>query len=251
MPTLPSPRRCREGGSTYFGRYPICAGESFEMAIRVLVVDDHPVILQGLQGMISTLDGIEVVGEAHSGQEAIDRALEVGPDVLLMDVRLPELNGLEAMRRLREKMPEVKVVFITVSDSDLYLVEALRWGANGYLTKGSSRDLIGDALRAAMRGGCTLSENLVAKAFGAIARAAVNLGKPEVEGELPPIVDLTPRELDVLRLVAKGLTNRAICQQLNLAEVTIKKHVQSIMSKMGVRDRTQAALRGVRLGLID
>ena len=221
------------------------------MAIKVLVVDDHPVILQGLQGMISSLEGIEVVGEARSGQEAISKALELEPDVLLMDVRLPELNGLEAMRRLREKMPDIKVVFITVSDSDLYLVEALRWGANGYLTKGSSRDLIGDALRGAMRGGCTLSENLVAKAFGAIARAAVNLGKPEVEGELPPIVDLTPRELDVLRLVAKGQTNRSICQELNLAEVTIKKHVQSIMSKMGVRDRTQAALRGVRLGLID
>ena len=201
--------------------------------------------------MLSSLPDIEVVGEARSGQEAIDRALEVVPDVLLMDVRLPELNGLEAMRRLREKMPDVKVVFITVSDSDLYLVEALRWGANGYLTKGSSRDLIGDAIRGSVRGGCTLSESLVQKAFGAIARAAVNLGKPDIEGELPPIVELTPRELDVLRLVAKGMTNRSICKDLNLAEVTIKKHVQSIMSKMGVRDRTQAALRGVRLGLID
>ena len=221
------------------------------MAIRVLVVDDHPVILQGLQGMLSSLEGIEVIGEAHTGQQAIDRALELEPDVLLMDVRLPEINGLEAMRRLREKMPEVKVVFITVSDSDLYLVEALRWGANGYLTKSSSRDLIGDAIRGAMRGGCTLSESLVQKAFGAIARAAVNLGKPDIEGELPPIVELTPRELDVLRLVAKGMTNRSICKELNLAEVTIKKHVQSIMGKMGVKDRTQAALRGVRLGLID
>lgn len=221
------------------------------MPIKVLVVDDHPVILQGLQGMLASLDGIEVVGEARGGQEAIDRSLEVQPDVVLMDVRLPDLNGLEAMRRLREKLPEVKVVFITVSDSDLYLVEALRWGANGYLTKGSSQELIGDAIRGAVRGGCLLSEALVQKAFGAIARAAVNLGKPEVEGELPPIVELTPRELDVLRLVAKGMTNRTICKELNLAEVTIKKHVQSIMGKMGVKDRTQAALRGVRLGLID
>lgn len=221
------------------------------MSIRVLVVDDHPVILQGLQGMLSSLPDIEVVGEAHNGHEAIKRALEVVPDVLLMDVRLPELNGLEAMRRLREKMPDIKVVFITVSDSDLYLVEALRWGANGYLAKSSSRDLIGDAIRGAMNGGCMLSDSLVQKGFGAIARAAVNLGKPDIEGELPPIVELTPRELDVLRLVAKGLTNRSICKELNLAEVTIKKHVQSIMGKMGVRDRTQAALRGVRLGLID
>lgn len=221
------------------------------MAIRVLVVDDHPVILQGLQGMLGSLQDIEVVGEAQTGTQAIERALEVRPDVLLMDVRLPELNGLEAMRRIREKMPDVRVVFITVSDSDLYLVEALRWGANGYLTKSSSRELIGDAIRGATRGGVTLSESLVQKAFGAIARAAINLGQPELEGELPPIVELTPRELDVLRWVAKGMTNRKICQELNLAEVTIKKHVQSIMGKMGVRDRTQAALRGVRLGLID
>lgn len=221
------------------------------MAIRVLVVDDHPVILQGLQGMLNSLDGVEVVGEAREGLEAVELALEIKPDVLLMDVRLPGLNGLEAMRRIREKLPEIKVVFITVSDSDLYLVEALRWGANGYLTKDSSRDLIGDAVQSAVRGGCTISEALVQKAFGAIARAAVNLGKPNIEGELPPIVELSPRELDVLRLLAKGMSNRSICRELNLAEVTIKKHVQSIMGKMGVHDRTQAALRGVRLGLVD
>ena len=101
------------------------------MAIKVLVVDDHPVILQGLRGMLATLEDLEVVGEAGSGPEAIEKTEELKPDVLLMDVRLPELNGLEAMRRLRENDPDIKVVFITVSDSDLYLVEALRWGANG------------------------------------------------------------------------------------------------------------------------
>lgn len=221
------------------------------MAIKVLVIDDHPVILKGLQGMLSGLQDLEVVGEASSGPEAIAKTEELNPDVLLMDVRLPELNGLEAMRRLRETRPDLKVVFITVSDSDLYLVEALRWGANGYLTKDSSQELIGNAIRSALQGGCLISESLLNKAFGAVARAAVNLGKPAIEGELPPIVQLTPRELDVLRLVAKGMTNRAICKELNLAEVTIKKHVQSIMSKMGVKDRTQAALRGVRLGLLE
>lgn len=221
------------------------------MPIKVLVVDDHPVILQGLRGMLSSLDNLEVVGEARSGPEALEQAERLKPDVLLMDVRLPELNGLEAMRRMREKQPNIKVVFITASESDLYLVEALRWEANGYLTKDSSQELIGNAIRSAQAGGCLISQSLLSKAFGAIARAAVNLGKPDIEGELPPIVQLTPRELDVLRLVAKGMTNRAVCNELNLAEVTIKKHVQSIMGKMGVKDRTQAALRGVRLGLID
>ena len=144
------------------------------MPIRVLVVDDHPVILQGLRGMLSALEDIEVVGEAVTGTDAIEKAEELKPDVLLMDVRLPEQNGLEAMRRLRETDPDVKVVFITVSDSDLYLVEALRWGANGYLTKDSSSALIGNAIRSATMGGCLLSETLLNKAFGAVARAAVN-----------------------------------------------------------------------------
>lgn len=221
------------------------------MAIKVLVVDDHPVILQGLHGMLTSLGDIDVIGEARSGPEAIAKTLELLPDALLMDVRLPEVNGLEALRRIRQQLPEIKVVFITVSDSDLYLVEALRWGANGYLTKDSSRDLIGYALRSAIHGGCTISEALLQKAFSTVARAAVNLGKPEIDGELPPLVDLSPRELDVLRLLSQGLSNRAICHDLNLAEVTIKKHVQAIMAKMGARDRTQAALRGVRLGLVD
>lgn len=209
-------------------------------------------ILQGLKGMISSLDGIEVIGVAGQGQEAYEAILELEPDVVLMDVRLPEINGLEVMRRLKTKGSEAKVVLITVSDSDLYLVEALRWGADGYLTKDSSQQLIENAIRGSLEGGVTISNSLVAKAFGAIARAAVNLSTPDGDdSDLPPLVELTPRELDVLSLVSKGMTNRAICKELNLAEVTIKKHVQSIMSKMGVKDRTQAALRGVRLGLVD
>ncbi|MBI3929896.1 MAG: response regulator transcription factor [Armatimonadetes bacterium] len=221
------------------------------MPIRVVVVDDHPVILRGLKGMLRDLDGIEVVGEATDGTQAVSVIQEIVPDVALIDVRLPGLNGLEAMRRVKDTHPGVKVVFITVSDSDLYLVEALRWGASGYITKDSSRELIGDAIHAATRGGCVISEALLTKSFGALARSATGLGTPSAEGELPPLVELTPRELDVLRLVSKGMTNRSICQDLCLAEVTVKKHVQSILSKMGVKDRTQAALQAVRLGMID
>lgn len=218
--------------------------------VKLVIVDDHPVVLQGLKFMLSEADGIEVVGQATSGDEALEVIPKLAPHVVLMDVRLPGMNGLEVMRRLKEQM-EVAVILITVSDSDLYLVEALRWGASGYLTKDSSRDLISHAIRAAMQGGTTLAQQLVDKGFGAIARAATNLGKPPDDDSLPSLVELTPRELDVLRLVSEGKTNRSIAKELSLAEVTVKKHVQSILGKMGVRDRTQAALRGVRLGLID
>ncbi len=221
--------------------------------LRVVIVDDHPVILHGLRGMLSDLEDFEVVGAASSGREALEMVEALRPDVVLMDVRLPDLNGLEATRRIKESMPEIEVVLITVSDSELYLVEALRWGASGYLTKDSSRDLIADALRSARRGGTLLSTTLVQKAFGALARATASLGSPPAgdDNGLPPLVELTPRELDVLRQVSLGRSNRAICHELSLAEVTVKKHVQSILGKMGVKDRTQAALLGVRLGLID
>lgn len=219
--------------------------------IRVLLVDDHPVILHGLKGMLSELDGIEVIGQAQSGQEALDLVQRLNPQVVLMDVRLPDLNGLEVTRRLKESHPAVAVVLITVSDSELYLVEALRWGACGYLTKDSSADLIADALRAALRGGTVVSTSLVQSAFGALARAAQSLGPLSADGQLPAVVELTPRELDVLRLVSAGESNRLISQKLSLAEVTVKKHVQSILGKLGVQHRTQAALLGVRLGLVD
>ena len=123
--------------------------------VKLVIVDDHPVVLQGLKFMLSEAEGIEVVGQATSGDEALEVIPKLAPDVVLMDVRLPGMNGLEVMRRLKEQM-EVAVILITVSDSDLYLVEALRWGASGYLTKDSSRDLISHAIRAAMQGGTTL-----------------------------------------------------------------------------------------------
>lgn len=209
-------------------------------------------ILAGLKAMLESIEGLEVVATSNDGLEAVDLVLEKKPDVALLDVRLPGLNGLEAMRRIKKKEPGIVVILITSAESDLYLVEALRYEASGYLQKDSSRELIRHAIFAGVNGGTTLSSALVDRAFGAIARSAVNLAKPNLgDDELPALVELTPRELDVLTGLSSGQTNRAIAKDLHLAEVTVKKHVQSILSKMGVRDRTQAALRGVRLGLID
>ena len=223
-----------------------------EKPVSIVIVDDHPMILAGIKAMVESIEDLNVVGTSDDGAAGVELILEKKPDVALLDVRLPNLNGLEALRRLKEKIPELVVILITASESDLYLVEALRYGASGYLTKDSSRELIRHTVRAALAGGTTISAALMDKAFGLIARSAVNLATPDLgDNELPDLVDLTPRELDVLMRLAKGKTNRAIAKDLHLAEVTIKKHVQSILEKIGVRDRTQAALRGVRLGLID
>lgn len=220
--------------------------------VSIILVDDHPMILAGLKAMIDSIEGFEVMDTSTDGASAVELILEKKPDVALLDVRLPNLNGLEALRRLKESLPDLAVILITASDSDLYLIEALRYGASGYLTKDSSRELIRHTVHCALAGGTTITSTLLDKAFGLVARSAVNLASPNIgEDDLPDLVELTPRELDVLIRLAEGKTNRAIASDLHLAEVTIKKHVQSILEKMGVRDRTQAALRGVRLGLID
>jgi DNA-binding NarL/FixJ family response regulator len=219
--------------------------------IRVVLVDDHPVILQGFKAMLDSMDGIEVVGVSDNGSEGMALILKERPDVALMDIMLPGASGLEVMRQLKTELPELRVILITASDSDLFLVEALRYGAAGYLTKDSSRKLLQHAVEGAMESGVMLAAELVDKAFGAIARAAVNLGRPKQAGGLPSMVEMTTREIDVLRLIAQGKTNVAIAKSMSLADETVKTHVQSILLKLGVRDRIQAALQGMRLGLVE
>lgn len=219
--------------------------------IRVVLVDDHPVILQGFKAMLESLDGIEVVGVSDNGPDGVAMILKEKPDVALLDIMLPGVSGLEVMRQLKEQLPALRVIFITSSDSDLYLVEALRLGAAGFLTKDSSRLLMHHAVHGAMQSGVTLAAELVDKAFGAIARAAVNLGKPKASGGLPSVAELTIREIDVLRLIAQGKTNVAIAKALSLSDEAVKIHVQSIMTKLGTRQRIEAALQGMRLGLVE
>lgn len=219
--------------------------------IRVALVDDHPVILQGFKAMLESMDGIEVVGVSDSGTEGMELILKEKPDVALMDIMLPGINGLEVMRQLKEQLPDLRVVLITASDSDLYLVEALKYGASGFLTKDSSRLLVQHAVHGATQEGVMLSAVLVEKAFGAIARAATGLGPGAEKGGMPSVVDLTNREIDVLRSMAQGKTTRRICKDLSLSEEIVKTDTQSLMGKLGVRDKTQAALQGMRLGLVE
>jgi DNA-binding NarL/FixJ family response regulator len=219
--------------------------------IRVALVDDHPVILQGFKAMLESMEGIEVVGTSDDGTEGLQMILRERPDVALLDIMLPGFSGLEVMRQLKEQVPELNVILITASDSDLYLVEALRYGARGFLTKDSSRLLVQHAVHGAMQSGVMLSSVLVDKAFGAIARAAVNLGRPKESQGLPSMVELTTREIDVLRQIAKGKTNAAIGKELSMSDEQVKTHVQSLMGKIGARDRITAALQGMRLGLVE
>ncbi len=197
--------------------------------VRVLVVDDQELIREGIASLLAIQDGIEVVGTARDGREAIDRALELAADVVLMDVRMPVMDGVRAVGELRQRAPDCRVVMLTTFDDEEYVVNALRAGAAGYLLK----DLPSRDLAAAVR----------------LAHAGVTQLDPAAASRLtaatpvkPATVALTGRELDVLRLVAGGMTNREIARRLYLSEGTVKNHLSRILERLGMRDRTQAAI---------
>lgn len=217
-------------------------------SIRVLIVDDHPVVCEGVRAMLSGEPGIEVVGEASSGDEALLKADELDPHVILMDIQMPGMSAFEATQRLKQARPATSVIMLTMYGNQTYVVEAIRSGAAGYLTKDSSRDLVCHAVRSVVDGGTLVRSGLLREAIQGLLR----LPKESEEGlDRRSVEHLTPRELEVLRRLARGLANRAIGSELSLAEVTVKKHVQSIIGKLGVSDRTQAAVLAVRLGLVE
>lgn len=197
--------------------------------IRVLVVDDHAVVRGGLEQLLATADGIELVGTASDGQEAIDRVEEVGPDVVLMDLSMPVLDGIEATRRIAEAHPDVHVVALTSFSDNRRILEVLRAGATGYVLKHAGPDELLGAIRAAYEGGSPLDPKA----------ARVLLDAQRV---LRPAQDLSAREEEVLRLVAGGLANKQIARRLGISERTVKAHLTSVFHRLGVTDRTQAAL---------
>lgn len=216
--------------------------------IRVFLVDDHPVVREGLRTVLNNQRGIELIGEAATAAEVLRVVEDLKPDVVLMDINLPGMSGLEATGQIKKLSPTTEVVLLTVYDSAMYLIEAIRCGAAGYVLKDACHDLIPTALRAACEGGMVVPVRLMRQAVDGLSgmshRAAC--GPP---GSVAS--QLSVREMDVLRLLARGMANKAIAAELCLAEVTVKKYVQSVMAKLGASDRTDAALQGVRLGLAD
>ena len=215
--------------------------------VRVLLVDDQGLFREALRALLSVRDEITVVGEAGDGLAAIERAAELRPDVILMDLRMPVLDGVAATRRLRVEQPAVRVVALTTFDDDQDVFAALRAGAVGYLLKDVSADRLVEAVVAAARGQALLHPAVTARVIARVAALPDADPRPTRQ---PLPVPLSDRERDVLRLLADGHSNREIAAALFLAEGTVKNHVTAVLVKLGVRDRTQAALRARALGLI-
>lgn len=216
-----------------------------------MLVDDHPVVREGLCTMLGMAPDIEVVAEAADGFDAIEKAKELKPNVILMDLHMPRMDGLEATRRLKAQVPSSTVIVLTIYDNDAYIVDAVRAGAGGYLLKDTSKDLLIHTIRAVNSGGMLIKSSLLREAVLSLADAKLNVqGRGKLGGH-SGLTGLTARERDVLRLVAGGLSNREIGDALSISEDTSKKHVQVIMGKLGVSDRTQAAVKAVRAGLAE
>jgi len=215
--------------------------------VRVLIVDDQALFREALAMLLGVRDDIEVVGEAADGAEALRRVADSAPDVVLMDLRMPVLDGVAATRRIRVEHPQVRVIVLTTFDDDADVFAALRAGAVGYLLKDASSARLVEAVLAAARGESVLQPSVAAKV---VARFAVLPDDDQPHRPQPLVVPLSERELEVVRLLAEGHSNREIAAALFLAEGTVKNHVTNVLGKLGARDRTQAALRARALGLL-
>ncbi len=210
--------------------------------IRVLICDDQAVVRDGLEAILSTDDEIEVVGVARHGEEALALAAERQPDVILMDLKMPVMNGVQATERLRARQPAIRVLILTTYADDAWVLDAVRAGASGYLLKDTRRDLLIAAIKGTAAGQTFLDPAIAGKVLAqAVAPAAPASPSPEA---------LTERELSVLRLICRGYSNPEIAQQLHLAAGTVRNYVSVILQKMGAEDRTQAAVLAYQRGLV-
>lgn len=213
--------------------------------IRVLLVDDQRLMRDGLRILLELESDLEIVGEAEHGEAAIEGYRLHSPDVVLMDIRMPGINGVEATRRIKSTWPEARILILTTFDDDEYVFEGLRAGALGYLLKDVSGGELANAIRTVAAGGALIEPSVARKVVAEFARltptssTVKNLAEP-----------LSAREIEILKVLARGYTNKEIAAHLHLAEGTVKNYVTSILSKIGARDRTQAALRAQELGLL-
>ena len=214
--------------------------------IRLMIVDDQKLMREGLRTLLELEGGFEIVAEVGDGQAALDAYAELQPDVVLMDIRMPGMDGVEATRRLHEKWSNARVIILTTFNDDAYVFEALRVGALGYLLKDLSGHELANAVQTVANGGVLIDPSVARKVVAEFARLTPS-ARPINDGLPDP---LTERELDVLRLLAEGMSNREIGNKLSLTEGTVKNYVTNVLQKIGARDRTQAALRGRELGLI-
>jgi DNA-binding NarL/FixJ family response regulator len=215
------------------------------LSIRVLIADDQALVRSGFRMILEARDDLAVVGEAENGAQAIDLARELQPDVVLMDVRMPVLDGVEATRRLLGAGSEARVIILTTFDLDEYVFEALRAGASGFLLKDVQPAQLAEAIRVVASGEALLAPSVTRRLLD---RFASSLGA----GRRPPpeLDSLTPRELEILRLIAGGLTNAEIAGELFVSETTVKTHVSSVLRKLHLRDRVQAVVLAYEAGLV-
>ena len=215
--------------------------------IRILAVDDTALFRTSITELIDKQDGLTVVGEAENGLEAVEKANALKPDLVIMDIEMPVMDGVEATRLIREQLPGVRVVMLTVSESDEHLFDAIRFGAQGYLLKDLRPAELFDLIRAVMRDEAALSPAIAGRLLGQIRDGA--MAAPHMPDAQPETPALTPRELEVLRLVADGLSNKEIATTLFITEGTVKNHVHNALEKLQLENRTQAAAYIVRKGL--
>jgi len=218
--------------------------------IKILIADDHPVIREGVRAMLETDGGIDVIGEASDGLEAVAKTEECQPDVVLMDIVMPNLDGLEATRRIKQQYPGISVIMLTIYTDEAFVIDAIQVGAGGYLLKDASRDLLCHTIRAVNSGGILVKTSLLREAVATLASSATEHQKKEAE-VLSRVEELTSRERQVLELLVDGQTNKEIAKELSITDETVKKHVENILAKLGASDRTQAAVKAVRIGLVE
>jgi DNA-binding NarL/FixJ family response regulator len=209
--------------------------------IRILITDDHPVVREGLSAMLSREPYIEVVGEARDGREAIAKVDELRPDIVLMDLRMPEMDGVEAMRQIRARHPDIQFIVLTTYNNDEYIFKGIEAGARAYLLKDAPRDDLFKAIRAVSRGESIIEPAVAGKVLDRLTELSRQASTPEV---------LSDREVEVLILIARGSSNKIIADRLNIGQSTVKTHIQSIFRKLEVNDRTEAVTVAVKKGII-